>query len=474
MPGEINFEFRFGKGGSKRPAPGGGQIPFDIVVIADLAGPTAPNRPLGPLRAVDAETFDDVFAATAPKLRIEGVGDGGGALDLPLRSDGEFHPDRLLDALPALRALRSLGAAASDPTNFPKDEASSFERLLGGTPAGRTPSPEARGVDAFIRGVIAPHLVPGSDPRQQEVLRALELATADRLRAVLRQESVQRLEGTWAGVRRLAHRIETGGPVRLHLIDASPGTIVEDARHTGEDGVPPALHSLVERALTAHTLGGRGILLFDLAFRAAVADLALLARLAALARSVGLPLLAAADPSLAGARDAAQLDDPGSWGTAAGEAAPVWNALRGSELATWIALGLPRVVARPPYGARTEPVASIAFEEVADDPGPEGFVWMSSAFVLAEIVAAAVAEGDAEPLRAGGRAVDDLPFVAYSVPDGRKLRPALESSLPDRAVTRLLDAGLTPLVSDTSRAAVVLPRLQSIAEPAVPLGGAAS
>ncbi len=471
MPGEINFEFRFGKG-PKRPAPGDAETPFDIVVIADLAGPVAPDRPFGPLRAIDAETFDDVFAAIAPRLPIEGVGDGGGALELPLRSDGDLHPDRLLDALPALRALRSLGAAALDPANFPKDEASSFERLLGGTPTGRAPSPEAAGVDAFIRGVVAPHLVPGSDPRQQEVLRALELATADRLRAVLRQEAVQRLEGTWAGVRRLAHRIETGGPVRLHLIDAGLGTLVEDARSAGDDGVPPALRSLIERAMTARVLSGRGLLLVDVTIRAALANMALLARLAALARNVGLPILAAADPSLAGAADAAQLDDPGSWGTAAGETAPVWDALRRSELAPWIALGLPRVVARPPYGARTEPVASLPFEEVADDPGPEGFVWMNGAFVVAEIVAAAVAEGDAEPLRVGGRAVDDLPFVAYSVRDGRKLRPAVESSLPDRAVTRLLDAGLTPLVADASRAAVVLPRLQSIASPATALGGA--
>jgi type VI secretion system protein ImpC len=471
MPGEINFEFRFAKG-SKRPAPGGGDTPFDIVVIADLAGAAASERPFGPLRAIDAETFDDVFAAIAPRLRIEGAGDGGGALDLPLGSDGDFHPDRLLEALPALRALQSLGTAASDPSNFPKDEGSSFERLLGGTPAGKGPSPEVRGVDDFIRGVVAPHLVPGTDPRQKEILRALELATADRLRTVLRQEAFQRLEGTWAGVRRLAHRVEIGGPVRLHLIDASLGTLVEDARSVGDDGVPPALRSLIERAMTARVLSGRGLLLFDVTIHAALANMALLSRLAALGRTLGLPIVAAADPALAGATDAAQLDDPGTWGTPAGEIAPVWAALRSSALAAWAALCVPRVVARPPYGARTEPVSSIAFEEVADDPGPEGFVWMSGAFVVAEIVAAAAAEGDEEPLAAGGRAVDDLPFVAYSVPDGRKLRPAVESSLPERAVTRILDAGLTPLVADASRAAVVLPRLQSIADPAKALGGA--
>src|SRR5215831_558746 len=213
MPGEMSFEFRFGKGGLKPREPRDGETPFDVVVIADLAGAAPPDRPFGPLRAVDAETFDEVFAATAPRLRLEDQ------VDLTLRSDGDFHPDRLLESLPALRALKSLGEVASDPASFPKDGGSTFERLLGESAAGCAPSAQERGIEAFIRGVVSKHLVPGSDPRQQEVQRALEAATAERLRGVLRQESFRRLEGSWAAVRRLAHRFDVGGCARLHVID---------------------------------------------------------------------------------------------------------------------------------------------------------------------------------------------------------------------------------------------------------------
>src|SRR5262249_17449639 len=86
------------------------------------------------------------------------------AIDLPLGSDGDFHPDRLLASLPPLRALVSLGEAAS--------EGSAFERLLGGSPAGRAPSPGARGIDAFSREVVGKHLVPVTSPRPGERARA--------------------------------------------------------------------------------------------------------------------------------------------------------------------------------------------------------------------------------------------------------------------------------------------------------------
>jgi type VI secretion system protein ImpC len=477
MSGHLDFEMRWGRGRS-RPRESEPGARFDIVVVADLGGAS------GTLISVDAATFDDVFARVAPRATLTGAAEDGGGVSFSPRAYEDLHADRLLETVPSLSALRRLAEAASDPSLFPvafpapeaggnapgaRPDEALLDRLLGAKPgrADRGAAP----LDAWIRGIVAPHLTPGPKPRQKEVLDAVAAASVDRLRAVLRQDAFRRLEATWTAVRRLAFRMEDEGPARLRVIGLPQDALVADALAAGSDGVPPKLHAAVERAITAGELAGRGLLVVDCQIEATAAHLALAARLAALARAVGMPVVAGAAPSLLGAASATDLEEPSRWSALPDDVGHLWSALRSSELGRWIALVTPRVVARPPYGARIEPVARLDFEEVGDDPGLAGFNWMNGAFVAAEFVAAAVAEGDTDALNVAGRATDDFPFVAYSVADGRKLQPAVEAVLSDRASDRILGAGIVPLRADPSRAAVILPRLQSIADPATRLGG---
>lgn len=477
MSGHLDFEMRWGPG-RPRPREAEPGRALDMVVIADLGGQT------GTLRRVDAETFDDVFASVGPRVGLAGAGEDGGTFAYAASSYGGFHADRLLESVPALAALRRLAAAAEDPAMFaegsraqapaasepPDSEEALLERLMGARPPAAGPR-GASPLDAFIRGIVTPHLTPGPTPRQREVQDAIATATAGRLRDILRQEGFRRLEATWTGVRRLAFRLEADGAVRLHILGTTWDALVADASAAGADGVPPKLRGVLERAVADGTLGGRGVLVFDFDVAATTAHVALAARLGALAHAAGMPALAAADPSILGASSAAALEDPATWAPLPDDVARLWQALRGSELAPWIGLAAPRALARPPYGARIEPVEGLEFEEVGDDPGHDGFAWMNGAFAVAEVAAAAAADGDPEPLAAAGWTIDDLPFVAYSVADGRKLQPAAEAVLSDRAADAVLAAGIMPLRAVPARASVVVPRLQSIADPAARLGG---
>jgi type VI secretion system protein ImpC len=431
------------------------QTPFDVVVIAPLRG-SAAGRPMWDPTLIDTESFDEVFSQIAPRVSLAEAGEGGGALDWTPRRFDDLHPDRLVEGLPAIRALRVLRRAAEDPTVFSAGAAgngSPFERLIGGGQGG---------LEAFVRGVVAPHLVPDRDPRQEEILEALDNAARESLRNVLRGTEFQVLEGAWNGVRRVVSHADPARAVRVFVIAATREDLVADALRAGGDGVPPALRQALERRIADGTLAGEGIIVVDAVVGAGAAELALVARLGALGGTIGLPVVADAAPGLVGAGSVEDLSDPSTWRELNADLASSWAALRDSAIAPWVGLVVPRVLGRVPYGARLSPVESLEFEEAADGPEAEAYPWMSGCFVVAEVVAA----GD------DASWAEDFPAVAHDVPDGRRMRPAVETVLPDRAVRALLDRGLIPLVGDVSRAALALPRIQSVASGGVtPLGG---
>src|SRR5207302_3573990 len=83
-------------------------------------------------------------------------------------------------------------------------------------------------------------------------------------------------------------------------------------------------------------------------------DLALLARMAAVARHAGAPFLVAASPRVMGCESLAETPEPRNWKPHAdvdGEAA--WLALRRLPQANWLGLALPRILLRLPYGKQT-------------------------------------------------------------------------------------------------------------------------
>jgi type VI secretion system protein ImpB len=89
------------------------ELPFVVGVIGDFSGdPTQPLRPFGERKFVqiDRDNFDDVMQRLAPglKLKVENklAGDGSTmAVDLKFNGLDDFEPARVLDQIPALRAL---------------------------------------------------------------------------------------------------------------------------------------------------------------------------------------------------------------------------------------------------------------------------------------------------------------------------------------------------------------------------------
>jgi len=89
------------------------ELPFVVGVIGDFSGdPTQPLRPFAERKFVqiDRDNFDEVMQRLAPglKLKVENKLAGDGSLmpvDLRFNGIEDFEPGRVLDQVPALRAL---------------------------------------------------------------------------------------------------------------------------------------------------------------------------------------------------------------------------------------------------------------------------------------------------------------------------------------------------------------------------------
>lgn len=89
------------------------ELPFVVGVVGDFSGdPTKPLRPFAERRfiQIDRDNFDEVMARMAPGLQIKventlAGGDAMMAVDLAFNSIEDFDPGRIVEQVPALKAL---------------------------------------------------------------------------------------------------------------------------------------------------------------------------------------------------------------------------------------------------------------------------------------------------------------------------------------------------------------------------------
>ena len=67
--------------------------------------------------------------------------------------------------------------------------------------------------------------------------------------------------------------------------------------------------------------------------------------------------------------------------------------------------------------------------------------------------------------------IDGLPLHVYKEQGETRLKPCAEVLLSERAMEKILDKGLMPLLSIKNKDAVRLARFQSLADPATSLAG---
>jgi type VI secretion system protein ImpC len=472
--------------GQTQPAQPLDDTPFRIALIGDFSGRGSRGENQGgvaltgrPAWSVDRDDLDVVMKEIAPSIRLD-LADGG-ALSIRFESLDDFHPDRLFDRLPVFQALRDLRQRLANPATFkaaaaeltggsppPPPRRQSGAGLLGDILDEQSPRDveetlaEAGGdLHGFIQRVLKPHLVPNPDPRQSEMVAQVEAAASAALRSILQAPAYRALEGLWRSADLLVRKVETSSELKVLLIDLSQAEL-EAALPTGGDPQASPLLRLLSNLADPDPWA---VLIGAYSFGGAPQEIDRLAQLAATGMILKAPWISAADPSLAGVGH--EMNETSTWNPPN----PAWTAFRGSSLARWLGLVLPRFLARLPYGKGLEETERFPFEELsAGDPGMK-LVWGNPAIIVALIMGRSFAEHRWSFMRGLEPEVSGMPVGAIGRgTEARAVGPG-EAPLGVRAADLLMDRGLMALAPLKETDRVRLVRVQSCASPIAALAG---
>ena len=434
---------------------------------ADTAG--AVKTPLAKRRAlrIDRDDVDVILERLSPRLELA-IDPSEPPIAITFKALDDFHPDRLVERAPIFQQLRQMREQLASGGEGPQRESrpqsrsdrrgadaaallsggSLLDQIVGGD-QGDSSAERVRGVSPrdelaeFVERAVRPHAVAEATAEQKGMLVKVDEVIAATMRVVLHHPDFQALEALWRGVDFVVRRLDTDESVQVYLVDVTKDELIASLAATA----PISRWSLVA---AAYSFGPD--------------DVATLGRLASLGAAIGAPIIAAADPRLAGTMSFGGDPDPDEWTI---PSPPAWNALRSAADASFLGLAAPRFLARVPYGKRSDECTFAPFEEIPPaNEAHESYLWANPALLCALAIGESVSAGDPPATHA---TVDGLPVYVATVDGEPTVKPCAEALLTQRAVAHMLDRGLTPLATERDGDAIRLSRLQSVAMPPRPL-----
>jgi type VI secretion system protein ImpC len=479
--GLSEYEVRFGDE-EARERPGAG-TPFRILVLGDFGGRRPLERAWRPA-LTDRDNFDEVMRRAGVEVRLQWP--DAPELVLAMAGTGDFHPDALYGRLTALERMRSLRAGVADPARHP-DAASEARAMLGlSAPAEAAPRQsrpatgaewladllgepprieEADPLELVLRRLSRQYAVAPPPADQAQLLALLDDAAGATLREVVHHPRFQQLESAWRALKMLTDCLETGTELKAYALDLTRDELAADLA----GGVRASrLHKL----LAEPEAGPWAVVTALYTFGPAEPDVDILLKLAHTARASGAPVLAGAADRVMGCDSLAATPDPDDWRT--DESDPgnrAWQALRAQPEAVWLGLALPRFLLRLPYGPRTDPCERFHFEEMPGVPLHEHYLWGNPALACALLLGRSFSRDGWNMGASVEQELTGLPLHVYRAEGESHVKPCAELALRERALERLLDAGLLALVSPRDEDRVVVARWQSLASPPARLAG---
>jgi type VI secretion system protein ImpC len=306
----------------------------------------------------------------------------------------------------------------------------------------------------------------------EELIAEIDLAVCSQVNAILHAPEFQQLEATWRGVWMLIRASEEDDSVKIKCLDANKRDLTRALRkfRGGAWDKSPLFERIYEEEFGQ--LGGEpyGLLIGDYSFDHRADDVMLLRDLGKIAAAAHAPFIAAAASSLLQMDSWSEVGNPRDLSRIFSTPEYVsWNALREEEDTRYIGLCMPRFLARLPYGARTNPVPSFAFEEMSEGTNTDRLLWGNAAFAFgANVVRAFVTYGWCVRIRGidRGGIVEGLPVLHHPTADGDvDRRTVTEICLSERRDAELAMLGLIPLVHRKNSDVAAFISAQSLQKP---------
>lgn len=292
--------------------------------------------------------------------------------------------------------------------------------------------------------------------RDAEASIGTRIAEIDRLislqlNEVMHHPAFQKLEGTWRGIKHLLDQSETSDQLKIKLLNVSKKDLLRDLQRAPEFDQSAFFKKVYEEEFGVFGGAPFAAMVGDYEFGRSGEDVELLERVAQVASAAHAPFLTAAGPELlnlseyqqlTGIRDISKVFDSTEYAK--------WKGFRASDDSRYVALTLPHVLMREPYGKDTRQIDEFAYEEGVDGRDHSKYLWGNAAYALAARLTNSHAKyGWCAAIRGveGGGLVEGLATHNFRTDEGDlALKCPTEVSITDRREKELADQGLVPLV----------------------------
>jgi type VI secretion system protein ImpC len=324
----------------------------------------------------------------------------------------------------------------------------------------------------FLESAVKPGQVVSKDVETniKHWIGELDKKLSTQLNEIMHHEDLQKLESTWRGLHYLVHQTETGEALKIRVLNVTKRELFKDLEKAAEFDQSTLFKKIYEEEYGQ--LGGQpyGMLVGDYDFSRSAEDVSLLKMISNVAAAAHAPFVTAGSPKmmnmdrwdeLAKPRDLAKIFDSVEYAA--------WKSFRESEDSRYVALTMPRVLARLPYGQNFTRVAEFNFEEDVDGTNHDKYLWMNASWAYAARITDAFAKyGWMARTRGveGGGKVEGLPVHTFPTDDGDvAMKCPTEIAISDRREFELSNLGFMPLLHSKGRDFAVFMGAQSCQKP---------
>ncbi|QCE35307.1 type VI secretion system contractile sheath large subunit [Acetobacteraceae bacterium] len=312
-----------------------------------------------------------------------------------------------------------------------------------------------------------------------QAIKKIDNAISEQLTAVMHDPRFLKLEGSWRGLEYLTKNSDTGQNLKIRVVNATKKELHRDLTRAVEFDQSNLFRKVYESEFG--TPGGEpyGALIGDYEWTHKPEDLETLRQISHVSAAAFAPFISAAGAEMFGFKDWTELSRPRDLAKIFDTVEySKWRYFRNTEDSRFVSLTLPRVLARLPYGADTNSVDGLYFEEakLSKDGKPlaldhDQYCWMNAAYLMgARLTDSFAKTGFCTTIRGkenGGR-IDNLPQHIFKSDDGdMDAKCPTEIGITDRREYELSKLGFLPICHYKNEDYAVFFGAQTVQSPAV-------
>jgi len=338
----------------------------------------------------------------------------------------------------------------------PGTELSLLDRIVDEGRLGRDSATKERGkelVKNFVNEVLKGTVTIATDTEAMINARIAQIdhLVSTQLNEIMHHSDFQKLEGTWRGLKFLLDNSESSEQLKIKVLNVSKKELLKDLQKAPEFDQSTLFKKVYEEEFGVFGGSPFGALVGDYDFGKSGQDVELLEKVAQVAAGAHAPFIAGASAEMLNLDSLTQLDAPRDLAKVFDTTEYAkWKSFRQSEDARYVALALPHILMRQPYGAETVPVEAFNYDEQVDGTDHSKYLWGNAAWALASRITQSFATyGWCATIRGveSGGLVSGLPVHNFRTESGDiAMKCPTETPISDRREKELADLGFAPLV----------------------------